>query len=73
MLKEPPSFDIFFLLRISDPPEQLSKLNMSENSKTEFENILGYETWAHMGLVHEKNKGNLVPSLFALPLFRHHM
>jgi hypothetical protein len=31
-------------------------LNISENVEPEFENVLGYEPWAHMGLIYEKNQ-----------------
>jgi hypothetical protein len=58
MLKEPPGLN-FFLFRgiLCRPGRTTFEVEYVQGIKTEFKNILGYETGAHMGSIHEKTRG----------------
>jgi hypothetical protein len=57
MLKEPPIYKFFCVLRGLIPRRTTFKFEYLREFGPEFENDLGYELGAHMGLIHEKNQG----------------
>jgi hypothetical protein len=54
MHREPPNFKIVFCSRSIGPPG--STFEVENEFETEFENIFGYETGAHMGSICAKNQ-----------------
>jgi hypothetical protein len=57
MLKEPPIFKIFFVVRGMIPCGTTFEFEYLGEFKMDIKNILGHESGAHMGLIHEKNRG----------------
>ncbi len=56
MLKEPPIWNFFCVLRGLIPRRTTFKFEYLLEFEPEFENVLGYELGAHMGSIHEKNQ-----------------
>ncbi len=56
MLKEPPIWKFFCVLRGLIPPQNNFEIRISPRIRTRNRKSLGYELGAHMGSIHEKNQ-----------------
>jgi hypothetical protein len=56
MLKEPPFLKMVFVLRGMIPHGTPFEFEYLGEFKMEIKNILGHESGAHVGLIHEKNQ-----------------
>jgi hypothetical protein len=68
MRKEPPILKMFFVLRGMIPRGTTLEFEYLGEFEMEIKNILGHESGAHMGLIHEKTRGQ--KSRATLPLTR---